>query len=266
VSEPTSRTVWLAYWRFWAWYHRYTVDGLEQLDGPGAKLIVGYHGRPLAYDMCMLTVALHDRLGYLPHGVVHRGVETLPSLTRLAATLGFVTDDGPDLATAVARGEHVVVTPGAASEGCRSVLQRYRVSWGNHVGYVRLARRYGLPIVPVAAAGADDTYVGLVDAEALGRVLGVPRKWAWTLWVGLGPLGLYPFSPPFPVQLRQLVGAPIDPWDGGGDDPEGILRVHRRVTRAVQDLLDRARGTTASRRGPWQSGETPPRARPAAGR
>lgn len=239
----TPQAAWIAYWRFWQWYHGYTVTGLDHLDGPGAKMIVGYHGRPLAYDMCMLTVAVFDRLGYLPHGVVHRGLEVASVLSDLVAALGFVTTDGPDFAAAVSRGEHIVVTPGGAQEGCRSVRHRYRVAWGDRVGYLRLARKYALPIVPVAAAGADDTYVGLNDAEAVGRLLGVPRRWAWPLWLGIGPLGLYPVSPPFPVRLSQRVGAPLDPWtDSTPDDdgPEGLLRTHRHVVRAVQRLLDEA--------------------------
>jgi hypothetical protein len=239
-----SVAAWVAYWRFWGWYHRYTVTGLERLLAPGAKLIVGYHGRPLAYDMCMLTVALYDRLGYLPHGVVHRGLDAIPALKVFTDALGFVTEDGDDLARAVAAGEHVVVTPGGGMEGCRSALHRYEVCWGDRVGYVRLARKYGLPIVPVGAAGADDGYLGLNDAETVGRLLGVPRRWAWALWTGIGPLGLYPFSPPFPVQFHQRVGEPIDPWaddDGRRGEDAGLLRTHRRVVRAVQALLDEAR-------------------------
>jgi hypothetical protein len=61
-------------------------------------------------------------------------------------------------------------------------------------------------------------------------------------WVGLGPLGLFPFSPPFPVRMQQLIGEPIDPRAVRPDDREGLLRVHQRVVAAVQALLDRARG------------------------
>jgi 1-acyl-sn-glycerol-3-phosphate acyltransferase len=241
--------LWLGYWRFWQRYHRYTVEGLEHLDG-GPALIVGYHGRPLAYDMCMLTVALYDRLGYLPHGFVHRGTKTLGVLRWFTDGLGFVTEDGETLAAALGRGEHLVTTPGGGAEGCRDFRHRYEVSWGERTGYLRLALKYGLPIVPVAADGADDTFIGLVDVEAAGRLLGVPRRWAWALWTGIGPLGLYPFSPPFPVRLRQVVGAPIDLVSEGApslDDQEGLLRLHRRVTAAVQALLDRVRRRPAVR-------------------
>jgi len=244
VAGGVPLALWLGYWRFWQCYHRYTVEGLEHLDG-GPALIVGYHARPLAYDMCMLTVAIYDRLGYLPHGFVHRGTKLIGALRWFTEGLGFVTDDGDGLAAAIARGEHLVTTPGGGDEGCRDFRQRYVVNWGAHTGYLRLALKYGLPIIPVAADGADDTYIGLVDTAAASRLLGIPHSWAWALWTGIGPLGLYPFSPPFPVRLRQVVGEPIDLAAEGAppalDDREGLLRLHRRVTGAVQALLDRAR-------------------------
>jgi 1-acyl-sn-glycerol-3-phosphate acyltransferase len=234
--------VWLAFWRVKQRYHRYTVEGLDRLCGSRAALIVGYHGRPFAYDMCMLTVALYDRLGYLPHGVIHRGVDAIPPLKWFCDGLGFVTGDGEAIEAAVARGEHIVVTPGGAREGCRAVWQRYRVCWEERVGYLRLAKRYGLPIVPVATDGADGTYLGLNDAYVLGRALGFPRDWAWIPWLAVGPLGVFPFSPPFPVRMRQLIGAPIEPdADGAGD----LLHLHHHVAERVQALLDEARNGAA---------------------
>jgi 1-acyl-sn-glycerol-3-phosphate acyltransferase len=246
TSGRVPLRLWLAYWRLLQRYHRYSVDGLEHLDGPRAALIVGYHGRPFAYDMCMLTVALYDRLGYLPHGIVHRGMKRLPVLGWMVDGLGFLTGDDDDVTRAVSRGEHIVVTPGGAREGCRSFRRRYRVDWGSGVGYLRLALRHGLSIVPVAAAGADDAYIGLNDADRLGRRLGLPRDWRWIPWLGIGPLGPYPFSPPFPVRMRQLVGEPIDlrrDSDIALDDRPALLHLHDRVQRVVQELLDRARAS-----------------------
>jgi 1-acyl-sn-glycerol-3-phosphate acyltransferase len=247
--ERLAQKGWVDYWRMFQRYHRYSIEGLERLEDDRAMLAAGYHGRPIALDMCMFTVAVYDRFGYLPHGVVHRGLESAPLLKAFTDALGFVTDDGPQLQRAVDRGEHIVVTPGGGQEGCRSFRERYTVAWQGRLGYVRLAAKYGLPIVPVAGAGADDTYIGLNNAEALGRRLGIPRRWAFALWLGFGPLGLYPFSPPFPVRIRQFVGEPIDPW-GGKPQPKAsqamIENVHARVVAAVQGLLDHARA--------WQNG------------
>ena len=241
TSARTPRNLpfeaWLAVFRLARRYHRYEVEGFEQLERPGAALLVGYHGRPIAYDLCMLTVTMYERLGYLPHGVVHRYVEHQPVMRWVSHGLGFVTRDGDAIARAVARGEHILVQPGGTREGCRSVRHRYEVDWGNRTGYLRLALRHGLPILPIAASGVDDGYLGLNDGYRLGKRLGSPG--GLPLWLGIGPLGLWPFSPPFPVKIRQLIGEPITlPRSLDPDDPAAMFAMHQRVCRAVQDLLD----------------------------
>jgi acyltransferase-like protein len=250
TADDIPLKLWLAFWRSRQWYHRYTVEGIERLIESPPALIVGYHGRPAAFDLCMLTVALYDRLHYLPHAVIHRSVNAVPLTKWFFDGLGFVSHDGESLKTAVKRGEHLVVAPGGVQEGCRSVRERYRVHWGDHTGYLRTALKYHLRIVPVAAEGADGAYFGLNNAETCARRLGVPRDWAYLLWLGVGPLGLWPFSPPFPVRMRQLIGEPIDPGAENlrADDPDDLLRLHHRVMAAVQELLDRGRRRRSRRR------------------
>ncbi|HYH94337.1 lysophospholipid acyltransferase family protein [Hyalangium sp.] len=234
---------WLAAFRLLRVWHRYEVRGLEGLLSPGAKLLVAYHGRPLALDQCMLTVTLYERLGYLPHGIIHGYFGQNRLLRWVIDGLGFVTGDGAEIADAVARGEHVLVQPGGTREGCRSFRHRYQVDWGDRLGYLRLAIRHGLPIVPVAGTGVDDTYLGLNDGYALGRRLGVPA--GLPVWLGLGATGVWPLSLPFPVKVTQLIGAPIERHLEGRIDPAdraALQELHQEVRGAVQSLMDRARG------------------------
>ncbi|HEX8439407.1 lysophospholipid acyltransferase family protein [Archangium sp.] len=227
-------------------YLRYEVRGLERLLRPGAALLVGYHGRPLALDLCMLTVTLHEHLGQLPVGVVH-GAFGHPLLRQVLDDVGFVVGEGPELAAAVAGGRHVLVQPGGTREGCRSFLHRYRVDWGERVGYLRLALEHQLPIIPVAADGVDDLYLGLNNGYALGRRLGLPAR--LPLWLGIGATGPWPFSLPFPVKVTQRVGQPILRHLGGRVEPEdrpALLGLHREVMGAVQELLDSGRRERAT--------------------
>lgn len=235
--------IWLGFWRYARWYHRYTVEGLEHVLTRRPMLIVGYHGRPAAYDMCILTVQIYERLGYLPHGLLNASVDSIRPLKWLCDAIGYFTNDTTDaekMAAALRRGEHLIVTPGAALEGSRSYRDRYRVRWGTHMGYLKLALKYHLPIVPVGAAGVDDTYIGLNDGTALARGLGLPRGLA--LWFGLGPFGVFPFSLPFPVKMHQIIGEPIElPRDIDPENRERLLPLHKMVTGKVQELLDQAR-------------------------
>jgi hypothetical protein len=234
-------SVWLKAFGALRHYLRYEVLGLEALLRPSAALLVGYHGRPLALDLCMLTVTLHEHLGQLPVGIIH-GAFGQPPLRWMIDGLGFVTDDGPELAREVARGRHVLVQPGGTREGCRSFRHRYRVDWGERLGYLRLALRHQLPIIPVAADGVDDLYLGLNDGHALGKRLGLPAR--LPLWMGIGATGLWPFALPFPVKITQRIGQPIRRHLGGAveaGDRAALLGLHREVAGAVQELLDSGR-------------------------
>jgi hypothetical protein len=143
----------------------------------------------------------------------------------------------------VADREHVLVQPGGTREGCRSFRHRYEVDWAGRLGYLRLAIRYGLRIVPIAGAGVDDAFLGLNDGYSLGARLGMPGR--IPLWLGVGLTGLWPLALPFPVRMTQVIGTPIDPVAEGATDPadrSALLALHRKVGGAVQALLDRANG------------------------
>ena len=232
---------WLAYYRLLGAYHRFEVHGFEHLRQGGAALLAGYHGKPVTYDLAMLSVRMFDELGYFPHGVFH-GAFALPGLRAWLDGLGCVSGDDPRLADVVARGEHLIVAPGGTREAHRSSLHRYRVDWGHRVGYLRLAARLRIPVIPVGAAGVDDAYVGLLDGYRVARRLRLPPL--VPLWLGWGPLGPWPLTPPFPVKITQVIGAPIPDTAEGRVDPddrEALLALHQRVIAAVQESIDRAR-------------------------
>ncbi|MCB9526543.1 MAG: acyltransferase [Myxococcales bacterium] len=223
-------------------WHRYQVHGLDTLLGAEPFLVVGYHGRPIAHDLILLQEAIHARKGYRPHAIVHRTLYEHPLSAPLFQGLGMLPGDGPELDAAVARGEHIIVTPGGTREGLRSVRHRHRVCWGQRVGYLRLALRLGLRIVPVAAHGTDHAFLGLNDGEATARRLRLPP--GYPAWLGLGLGGVWPLALPFPARFRQIVGAPIDPAAGGltaAADRQALLPLHAQVMAAVQALLDGAR-------------------------
>lgn len=242
TGRNRSESVWLAIFHALGRYHRYQTAGLEHLLEGSSALIVGYHGRPLAWDLCMLTVELHRRTGAMPHGIVHRAFAAGP-VGNVVRDLGFLTDDGDAIAAAIRRGEHILVAPGGTHEGCRPATARYQVDWANHLGYLRLAWRHDLPIVPVAAVGVDDGYLGINDGDPWGRRVRMPLRLPF--WVGLGMGGPFPFAPPWPVTIRQRIGAPLRPWRGraGEPSPDDLLAAHRVVQGRVQGLLDALRAS-----------------------
>lgn len=237
------RQVYLAYLKVLRRYHRYTVEGLDTLLEPGGKIVVGYHGRGFPMDLGLLCLEIYERRGYLPHAIVHSGLHGLPGVRSYFEAAGTLPGDSPRIAAALARGEHVFIAPGGTREACRSHRVQYRVDWEGRTGYLRLARRLGVPLVPVASAGVDGRFIGLNDGHAWGKRVRMPLK--IPLWFAVGLGGPFPLAPPLPVAIHTVVGEPVavDDLDG----PDGLEPQHRAMTERVQALLDLALARAA-----WQ--------------
>lgn len=237
-----AQKFWVAWARALARWHRYEVRGLEHLDGSEATLVLGYHGRYMATDLMILNDVLLRRHGRLPVSIMHAYSGHNPFFKWLNAGIEAVTGDGPALERAIADRRTIILLPGGNREANRSFRVRYQVDWGDRLGYLKLALRHRLRVVPVASSGVDDTYLGLNDGYVWGKRLGLENQ--LPAWVALGPMGLVPFTPPFPVKILQRVGAPIDlEVDGPVDtnDRQQLLAVHRRVVAKMQALLEQAR-------------------------
>jgi 1-acyl-sn-glycerol-3-phosphate acyltransferase len=232
-----ARGYWIASWKLRQAYHRFEVHGLDVLDRPGPVLIAGYHGRPFASDLLMLQIHLRER-GVVARPIVHDSLAGAPGFRHIVEGMGFLNGEGPELEDAIAQGHKLIVTPGGARECTRDSRVRYRVDWGSRAGYARMALRYRLPIVPAGGSGIDDQYLSLIDGYNVARDLRLPKK--MTLFLGVGPLGLFPVSPPFPVKITLRLGQPIAP-DGDPDNPADCEALHERVVAAVQELLDTGR-------------------------
>ncbi len=238
-----ARTAWITWWNAMRRYHRYEVVGAEHLSAARPALLAGYHGRPIAHDLCMLQMVEWERTGSIPRAFIHGAFEHNPALRAFIEGVGFLTGDEGQLRAALEAGDLLMVTPGGTREGCRSFRHRYEVDWGPRRGYLKLAIKHRLPIIPAASSGVDDMFVGLNDGDAWSRMLRVPHR--MPAWIGVGPLGLWPLSPPFPVKVTQHIGTPITPHLEPGrrfDTPEALDTLHVEVTDAVQRLLDTARG------------------------
>jgi 1-acyl-sn-glycerol-3-phosphate acyltransferase len=125
-----------------------------------------------------------------------------------------------------ARGEHLVMAPGGTREALRPFWRQNRVDFGGRRGYLRLAQAHDLQIIPVVASGLDRTFLGLTDAKQLFGRTDLPA------WLGVGLGGVWPVALPFPVKIRQRIGAPIRASGRAAAD------VHREVTETMQSMLD----------------------------
>lgn len=221
------------------------VAGLERIP-EGAALLVGNHnGGSASPDSIIFAFAWLERNHYteLPTSLGHDLIFRVPGVRAIARRLGAVPAAPQHALAAFARGRKVLVYPGGQHESVRPSRDRDRVDFGGRAGYVRLALRAGVPIVPVVAAGAHDGWYVASRGDRLARALPF-RRWTRLDVVPLAfglPTGLlFPLAPHFPLPHKILIEvmAPIA-VAGDPDDRAHVQRLSAEVTAAMQSTLDR---------------------------
>lgn len=150
--------------------------------------------------------------------LAHRMFVRVPWLRRLLARFG-VLEANPANALAVLRaGGKVLVYPGADYDSLRPFSQRHRVFFGGRSGFVRVAARAQVPIVPVVTAGSHETFVVIVQGRGLAERLrfreafglhSFPVIFCLPWLIIAGPLCILPYLP-LPARITVELGDPIE--------------------------------------------------------
>lgn len=203
--------------------HPVRLDGIEHLP-QGPALLVGNHGL-LGYETLAFFDAVLERTGRLPLGLADRWFFRVPGLRDVLVRAGGMLGSADNARHALGKGHWVVAYPG----GAREVLKRdntakYRLQWDKSRGFARLAVELGIPIVPFAAAGVDDTFDVVTTLRGTGRLLMDHAKYDLPLLWGRGPL---PRAVPFWFRF----GTPIAP-------AACVDSLHANAWQSTQRLVD----------------------------
>lgn len=231
-------------------YFRAEVYGVEGIPS-GAGLYVGNHnGGALMPDAFLFGSAVYEARGLadLPFVLAHDIVVDWPLLQQFFVPLGAVRASRANAARLCAAGKKMLVYPGGDAEAMRPFRDRNRIVFGARRGYIKLALRHGIPIIPVVSHGAHSTAVILDDGRWLVRSLGLDRRmrlnaWPTTLSFPWGlTFGPPPPYVPFPSRIRVQVLEPIEFARSGeraADDADFVEECHQTVLESMQRALDR---------------------------
>ncbi len=240
-------------------YFRSEVRGLERVP-EGAALYVGNHNSlAMTPDSFLFGAAVYRERGlaYVPYGLGHEVIINLPLLNQIIVPLGAVRASHELAHRLFAAGRKVLVYPGSDYDAGRSWFDRDRICFGGRRGYLRLALTAGVPLVPVVAAGAQETLVILTDGQWLARLLRADRWMRLKVWpMGLAlPWGLMPAPLPFwPWPSRILIEV-LEPLRFERSGPEAaaddayVEACAARVEQVMQAALTRLAAERRARRG-----------------
>jgi len=167
-------------------------------------------------------------------------------LRKYAGKLGTLRASHDEAQKAFERGHLVIVFPGSDYDAFRPFSERNRIVLAGRTGFVKLALRAKVPIIPVVTAGAQEQFFVLTRGEGLASLLGLKRRLrSNVLPIALSfPWGLAPaLLPhiPLPVQVSTAF-LPAMTWPDLGkdaaEDPAAVERCYREVEAVMQARLD----------------------------
>ncbi|MEI8257254.1 MAG: 1-acyl-sn-glycerol-3-phosphate acyltransferase, partial [Deltaproteobacteria bacterium] len=217
--------------------------GLERIP-QGPALYVGNHsGGLITPDTFLFGAAVYRAHGLdgLPYGLGHEFAISLPLVHQLVVPLGAVRAGHESARGVFSRGNKALVYPGGDYDAMRPFRHRNRVVFGGRRGYIRLALREGVPIVPVVTAGAHAGFVVIDDGRWLAKLIRADRflrikVWPITLCL---PWGLVVGPGLFYVPWRtRILIETLDPivFDRTGEDAS-------RDEAYVRECADLVEGT-----------------------
>lgn len=212
---------------FWEWFYRYyfrvTTDGWQHISEPEKVLLVGSHNGGLASpDMVMTMYDWFRHFGTQRpvYGLMHNSVwQVNPSLASIAEQTGAIRAHPKMAIAALNSNASVLVYPGGAQDVFRSHSQHHQINLAGRKGFIKLALRENVPVVPIISHGAHHTLFVLgdiypivkqfhewgmpwlfdTDPEIFPIYLGLP--WG----IGIGPLP----NIPLPVKIKIRILPPI---------------------------------------------------------
>ncbi|WP_066380359.1 lysophospholipid acyltransferase family protein [Anabaena sp. CA = ATCC 33047] len=204
------------------YYFRVQTSGWHHIPQEKVLIVGSHNGGLAAPDMLMMMYDWFCRFGVERpvYGLMHPKVwEVTPQVAHTVAKTGAIIAH-PKMAIAALRsGASVLVYPGGAEDVFRPHSLRHKIYFAGRQGFIKLALRENVPIVPAISYGAHDTLIVLADLYKFMQRLhewGMPWLFnvdpeVFPIYVGL-PWGLA-IGPlpniPFPVSIQTRVCPPI---------------------------------------------------------
>jgi len=235
------------------YYFRLETSGWERLPEQTSLLIGNHSGGSLTMDAWTFVFAWWRRFGTerVLHATAHDVLMAAPVLGDYFRIAGVIPASRQGVSSALSAGRDVIIWPGGDVDAMRNWRRRDEAVLGGRMGFVRMAIRSAVPIVPVATVGGHDTAFVLSEgrwlANGVDRISGLKRKLRGSrLPIVLGfPFGLtietIPTHLPLPAKIRTELLDPIDVDHDPErvDDREYVTSIYREVQSAIQNAMDR---------------------------
>ena len=218
-------------------------EGLEKIPTDGGALLVSNHAGAIPSDAPVIMHGIETELGRPVYGLAEYIFRELPIVGTMWSRVGGVTAQ-PDNAYRLLREQKqlVLVFPEGTKGTSKNYNERYRLRRFGRGGFVEIAMRAGVPIVPIAVMGAEESMPIVFKLPGVAKTLGVPYVPITANMLVFGPLlggVLY-----FPAKFRLKVLDPIT-FDVAPNQPrysrskvmDESEAIRERIQEALYEML-----------------------------
>jgi 1-acyl-sn-glycerol-3-phosphate acyltransferase len=234
-------------------YYRLEVEGLARAPRGPALIVINHNSGISFAELIGFGARWYLERGFddVVVGLAHDGMMHVPGLNNFLLHAGGVRATPGNADKVLRAGRKVLVAPGGNVEAFRPWHQRDRIVFSGRKGFLKLALRNRVPILPTVFHGGHDAFMVLDDGQRIVRALGL-KRWlrmeTFPIFLGLpwglavGPLFHLPL--PLKCKVRMLDPIPVDHYPKGSEnDPAVLEELYQLVTgRMQQTLTDLATG------------------------
>jgi len=186
AMRSLARAVFGPVYRNW---FRAEWEGLEKIPLTGGALIIANHAGAIPSDAPVIMHGIEEELGRPVYGLADHLFRALPVVGTMWSRVGGVPAD-PENAYRLLREQQqlVLVFPEGAKGTGKTYRERYQLRRFGRGGFVEIAMKAGVPIVPIAVVGAEESMPIAFKVRSLSRALKLPY---------------------WPVTFNQLVFGPV---------------------------------------------------------
>ena len=219
-------------------WHRVEWEGLEHIPTDGGALLVSNHAGAIPSDAPAIMHGIEEELGRAVYGLADEIFKSLPVVGTLWSRSGGVLAH-PDNAYRLLREQKqlALVFPEGTKGTGKTYGERYQLRRFGRGGFVQIAMRAGVPVVPIAVVGAEEAMPILYKNGTLAKLLGLPYVPLTANMLAFGPVaGLLPLPAKIKIRVLEPVHFDVDP-----DQPRYsrslVMDESERIRQQIQEAL-----------------------------
>jgi 1-acyl-sn-glycerol-3-phosphate acyltransferase len=241
-SERTRALTRTLYEPIYSMWFRTEWEGLERVPTDGGALLVANHAGAIPSDAPVIMHGIEKELERPVYGMADYFFRTVPVVGTLWARAGGVSARPANAYRLLKEQQQLaLVFPEGTKGPSKSFTDRYQLRRFGRGGFVEIAMRAGVPVVPIAVVGSEEAMPIVLRLPSVAKALRVPYVPVTANVLTMGPLGvILPFPAKFKLRVLEPVRFDVPP-DQERYSKSRIMeeseRIRTHLQEAVYDML-----------------------------